>query len=62
VDEGVVEVALVLAEVVAAAAELEVVEVARALSGPVDDVVAVAVIGGDGAAGLDAGAVAYPQC
>jgi hypothetical protein len=46
------EVALVLEEVVAAASEFEVGEVGGAVLGPVDDVVAVAVFGGEGAAGL----------
>ena len=51
------EVVLVLAEVVAAAAQLQVVEVAGSVLGPVLDVVAVAVVGGERAAGFDAGSV-----
>src|SRR5688572_1774744 len=52
---------VVLAEVVSAASELEVGEVGFAVSGPVGDVVAVAVLGGEGAAGFDAAAVADAQ-
>jgi len=51
-------VVLVLQEVVASAAELEVGELGRAVVGPVDDVVGVAPVGGGGAAGFDAAAVA----
>ena len=52
------EVALVLEEVVASAAELEVGEVGLAVVGPVDLVVPVAVLGGERAAGFDARSVA----
>ena len=55
------EVALVLEEVVASAAELEVGEVGGPVFGPVDDVVAVAVLGRECAAGFDAGAVAVAE-
>ena len=55
------EVALVLAEVMTSTSELEVGEFGLAVLGPVDDVVAVAVVGGEGAAGFDAAAVADAQ-
>jgi hypothetical protein len=51
-------VALVLGDVVAAAAQLEVVEVGGAAVDPVDPMVGVAPLGGHGAAGFDAGVVA----
>ena len=55
------EVALVLAEVVASAAELEVGEVGGSVLGPVDDVVAVAEACGEGAAGFDTRPVPDPE-
>ena len=51
-----------LFEVVASTAELEVVEVGWAVADPVDDVVGVAPVAGDGAAVFDAGAVADLEC
>lgn len=61
-SRGGLEVALVLCEVVAPAAELEVVEVGWAVADPVDDVVGVAPVAGDGASVFHAGAVADLQC
>jgi len=51
----------VLEEVVAAASELEVGHVGGAMGGPVEDVMAVAPVGGCGAAGFDTAAVADPE-
>jgi len=50
-----------LAEVVASTPELEIGEVRFAVLGPVDDVVAVAGVRREGAAGFDAGAVTDAQ-
>ena len=50
-----------LAELVSATSQLEVGKVRLAVLGPVDDVVAVAVLGGERAAGFDAGAITRAQ-